>query len=232
MINQQINQKQITFKEKKKNHFYSQKNEKGQLELVSDPVVGEKYYEFACVSGGSGKRPLILELPISLCAQHIKSHNNTSFFVNTCREWIYRAIPTPLGSTPCRECRNELFVPMPFLCSANLSGANLTSADLRGADLTSANLTSANLTSADLTSANLTSANLTSANLRGANLTSANLTSANLRGANLCGADLCGANLCGADLCGAKTLEYAYWDKWTIINDEYKKLLSKKMFLE
>lgn len=44
--------KQITFKTKKPNHFYAQRNEKGQLELIQEPESGKKYYEFACVSGG------------------------------------------------------------------------------------------------------------------------------------------------------------------------------------
>jgi hypothetical protein len=44
--------KEIIFKNAKPNHFYAQKNEKGQLELIQTPNKGEKYYEFPCVSGG------------------------------------------------------------------------------------------------------------------------------------------------------------------------------------
>ena len=92
--------------------------------------------------------PLVLQIPIPLCNEHIKSHNNKPFGVLTCKGWYYIAIPTILGSTICRECRNELFIPMPFLYSANLSSANLSSADLSSANLYSANLSSANLSSA------------------------------------------------------------------------------------
>lgn len=44
--------KEITFKKAKENHFYSERNEKGQLVLVEEPKIGNKYYEFAVVSGG------------------------------------------------------------------------------------------------------------------------------------------------------------------------------------
>jgi hypothetical protein len=252
--------KEITFEQAKENHFYAQKNEKGQLELVRNPKIGEKYYEFACVVGGSD-RPLILEIPIPLCTKHIKSHNNKPFFVRTCKEWIYLAIPSSLGSTVCRECINQLFVPMPFLSSANLSSAdlssaNLSSANLNSADLRSANLKFANLRSADLSSANLSSANLIFANLnsadlrsanlnsadlrsanlifanlRSADLSSANLSSANLRSADLSSANLSSADLRSADLSSAINIQYMYWNKFTLIDKEYKKLLNKDKFL-
>ena len=44
--------KETTFKSKNPNHFYAQRNEKGQLELIQEPEQGKKYFEFACVSGG------------------------------------------------------------------------------------------------------------------------------------------------------------------------------------
>jgi hypothetical protein len=44
--------KEVIFKSKKENHFYAQRNDKGQLELIQEPQAGQKYYEFACVSGG------------------------------------------------------------------------------------------------------------------------------------------------------------------------------------
>jgi len=112
--------------------------------------------------------PLILSIPIPLCEKHIKSHSSKPFFVKTCREWIYEAIPTQLGSSTCRECKNELFMPTPYLRSDDLSSANLRSANLRSANLSLANLSLADLRSADLRSANLRSANLRSANLSSA----------------------------------------------------------------
>lgn len=45
--------KEIVFKEAKPNHFYSQRNTNGQLELIKDPEIGKKYYEVAVISGGS-----------------------------------------------------------------------------------------------------------------------------------------------------------------------------------
>jgi hypothetical protein len=146
--------------------------------------------------------PLLLEIPIPLCDKHIKSHNNSKFIVKTCKGWSYICLPTELGSTTCRECKNELFLPMPNLTSANLYSANLYSANLR-----SANLRSANLRSADLRSANLSLADLTSADLSLANLSSANLRS-------------------------AINLKYVYWNKFTQIDKEYKKLLSKDRFIK
>ena len=41
----------IIFKEKRENHFYAKKNDKGQYELV-EPKRGEECYEFAAVAGG------------------------------------------------------------------------------------------------------------------------------------------------------------------------------------
>ena len=147
--------------------------------------------------------PLVLQIPIPLCDKHIKSHNDKPFGVLTCKGWYYIAIPTVLGSCICRECRSVLFIPMPFLRSANLSSADLYSADL---------------SSADLSSANLSSANLRSANLRSADLSSADLRSADLR-------------LAG-NLKEAINLDKAYWNKFTQIDKEFKDLLSKDKFLE
>ena len=50
--------------------------------------------------------------------------------------------------------------------------------------------------------------------------------------ANLRSADLRSANLRSANLSSAKNLKYAYWNKFTIIDKEYKKLLSKDRFVE
>jgi predicted double-glycine peptidase len=44
--------KEITFTEKKENHFYAVKNEKGQYVLVQDPKPGDRVFEFAAVAGG------------------------------------------------------------------------------------------------------------------------------------------------------------------------------------
>src|SRR5579872_2015135 len=234
--------KEIVFEEKKVNHFYSQRNEKGNLVLVQEPAKGEKYFEFSCISGGTLEepkieaKPLILEIPIPLCDKHRKEHDDKPFFVKTCNEWIYLAIPVQLGSLQCRECKKCLFLPMPFLYSANLRSADLRSANLRSANLRSANLYSANLRSANLRSANLRSANLRSANLRSADLRLANLSSANLRSANLYSANLSSADLSSADLSSARNLkeaynlDKAYWNKFTKIDDEFKKLLSKHRF--
>ena len=145
--------KPITFKEIKTNHFYVIKDEKGQFLQIKEPQIGDKVYEIPTISGG--QQPLILEIPIPLCKKHFDSHNGQRFGVTTCKNWNYIAIPTELGSLTCRECKNELFIPMPFLSSADLSSANLSSADLRSADLRSANLWSANLSSANLSSDNL-----------------------------------------------------------------------------
>ena len=234
--------KTIKFTKAKANYFYAIKNEKGEYLKINNPEKGQEVYEIPCISGGESK-PLVLEIPIPLCEKHFKSHNGEKFGVHTCNGWHYIAIPTELGSLQCRECRNELFIPMPYLRSANLRSANLRSAnlrsaDLRSADLRSANLRSADLYSADLYSADLYSADLYSANLRSANLSSANLRSANLRSANLSSANLYSANLRSANLRSAKNLnesinlDKAYWDKFTQIDEEFKKLLSKERFLE
>ncbi len=169
--------------------------------------------------------PLILEIPIPLCETHRKSHDDCGFIVHTCKNWYYLAIPVRLGSLICRECKNELFIPSPYLRSADLR-----SADLRSANLRSANLSSADLSSADLSSAYLSSADLCYANLRSANLRSANLRSANLSSADLSSADLSSADLRYADLRSANCLEYAYWNKFTMIDEKFKKLLSKHRF--
>ena len=243
--------KPIKFKEAKLNHFYVIK-ENNQFLKINEPKIGQEVYEIPCVSGGESK-PLVLEIPIPLCEKHIKEHNNKKFGVHTCNNWYYIAIPVQLGSLKCRECQNELFLPEPYLSSAdlrsanlysaNLSSANLSSADLRSADLRSAYLYSANLYSANLYSANLSSADLYSANLYSANLYSANLSSANLSSADLSSADLSSANLYSANLRSANlssagninkslNLDKAYWDKFTQIDEEYKKLLSRDRFLE
>ena len=98
---------------------------------------------------------------------------------------------------------NEIFKP-----KANLRSANLSSANLRLADLYLANLSSANLSSADLYLANLSSADLYLANLRSANLRSAK------------------------NLNEAYNLDKAYWNKFTKIDNEFKKLLNKDRFIE
>ena len=162
--------------------------------------------------------PLILQIPIPLCDKHIKDHKNKPFIVHTCNNWYYLAIPVILGSLKCRECLSSLFIPMPFLCSANLSSANLSSADLRSAKLSSANLYLADLRSANLRLADLYLANLSSANLSSADLYLANLRSANLRSAK--------------NLNEAYNLDKAYWNKFTKIDNEFKKLLNKDRFIE
>lgn len=43
---------EVVFKKAKPNHYYAKRNELQQLELVTEPEKGEKYYEFPAVSGG------------------------------------------------------------------------------------------------------------------------------------------------------------------------------------
>jgi hypothetical protein len=267
----------ISFESKKANHFYAVKNEKGEFLKIENPEIGQQVYEIPSLSGGSsipGEKPrLILQIPIPLCQEHFDSHNGEKFGVTTCKGWNYIAIPTTLGSTVCRECKNALFLPMPFLGyadlssadlryanlysanlssadlssanlrsanlrSANLSLANLSLADLRSADLGYADLSSADLGYADLSSANLSSADLSSADLGYADLSSANLSSADLYSANLSSANLHSANLGYADLRYARNindsfnLKEAYWNKFTRIDEEFKKLLSKERFIK
>ena len=245
--------KPIKFTNKKANHLYAIKNDKGEYLKIENPTKDQQVYEIPSISGGEEKPRLILELPIPLCQKHFDSHKGEKFGVTACNGWDYIAIPTPLGSTVCRECKNALFIPMPFLRSADLRSADLRSANLRSADLYSANLRSADLYSADLSSANLSSANLRSANLYSANLSSADLYSADLRSANLSSANLYSANLSSADLYSADlssanlysanlrsarninesiNLDKAYWNKFTQIDDEFKKLLNKKRFIK
>jgi hypothetical protein len=137
--------------------------------------------------------------------------------------------------------KEEIFRPNANLRSANLSFADLNSANLRFANLRSANLSFANLNSANLNSANLRFADLDSANLSFANLNSANLNSANLRFADLNSANLNSANLRFADLCFADlrsarninesiNLDKAKWNKFTLVDKEFKKLWKKDMF--
>ena len=190
----------IKFKTKKPNHFYAIK-ENNQYVKIENPIIGQKVYEIPSISGGEEKPRLLLEIPIPLCKEHFDSHDG-KFGVTTCNGWDYIVIPCVLGSLTCRECSNALFIPMPFLRSANLYSADLSSADLSSANLSSANLYSANLYSADLSLANLYSANLYSADLSSANLSS------------------------------ALNVDKAYWNKFTIIDEEYKKLLSKDRFME
>ncbi len=45
--------KEIVFKKAKENHFYAERNDKNQLIQIREPIKGNKYYEFAVVSGGS-----------------------------------------------------------------------------------------------------------------------------------------------------------------------------------
>jgi hypothetical protein len=238
--------KPITFSEKKPNHFYCVKENNTYLK-IDDPQIGDTVYEIATVSGGAGNtKRLLLEIPIPLCQKH--QHDGIPFGVKTCNNWEYIVIPTPLGSLRCRECNDELFLPQPYLRSANLNSANLNSADLRSAnlrsanlsyaDLSSANLSSADLRSADLRSANLNSADLRSANLSYADLSSADLSYADLRSADLRSADLRSANLSSANLNSARNIneslhiDKAYWNKFTKIDEQFKKLLSKKRFVE
>jgi len=274
--------KPITFSEKKLNHFYCIEKD-GEYIKIESPKKGDKVFEVATVSGGSNleKKSLILQIPIPLCEKH--QHDGVSFGVKTCSGWEYIVIPTQLGSLRCRECHDELFIPQPYLRSANLrsadlsyanlsyanlsyanlsyanlSSADLSSADLRYADLRSANLRSANLRSADLSYADLRSADLSYADLRSADLSYADLrsadlsyadlssadlsyadlSSANLRSADLSYADLSSADLRSADLSSAKNinesfnLDTVYWDKFTIIDKQFKKLLNKRGFLQ
>ena len=194
--------KLITFSKKKSNHFYAIKNEKEQFELITNPKKGDKVYEYAVISGGSGKEeknnPLLLEIPIPSCEKH--QHKGKNFIVKTCRGWSYIAIPTKLGSLRCRECHDELLLPEPYLRCADLSGADLSGANLRYADLSGADLKYADLSGADLKYADLSGANLSGADLSGADLSCADLSGANLRYADLSGANLRGANLRGANL--------------------------------
>src|SRR3990167_4755888 len=161
---------EITFDGKDGKYFYAVKESNGTFTEIKEPKVGQKIWAFPVIAGGSTitkqeYKPTLLQIPIPLCKKHFDSHSGEKFAVKTCNGWIYIAIPTELGSLQCRECLDSLFIPMPFLRSANLSYADLYSADLYSADLYSANLYSANLYSADLRSANLCSANLSSANL-------------------------------------------------------------------
>jgi len=253
--------KPIKFTKAKENHFYAIKS--GDKYLKVEPEIGDIVYEVPVISGGEARKPLLLQIPIPSCEKHFKLHNGKPFGVKTCQGWEYIAIPSPLGSLRCRECNDELFLPEPFLHSANLSSANLSSANLHSANLHSANLHSANLSSANLHSANLSSANLHSANLHSAdlsfadlsfadlsfadlsfaNLHFANLHSADLSFANLHFADLSFANLSFADLSSADlhsarninesiNLDKSYWNNFTEIDNEFKKLLNKKRFLE
>jgi len=144
--------------------------------------------------------------------------------------------------------KDEIFVPYANLryadlryadlSDADLSNANLSSANLRYADLSNANLSSANLRYANLRYADLSNANLSNANLRYADLSSADLSSADLSNANLRYADLSNADLSSADLSSARNinnsfnLEESYWNKFTQIDAEFKKLLKKDRFLE
>ena len=229
--------KPIKFESKKANHFYAIKNEKNEFLKIEDPEISQEVYEIPSISGGSSipeeKPRLILEIPIPLCQKHFDSHNGEKFGVTTCQGWDYIAIPTPLGSTICRECKNELFVPSPYLRYADLSSADLRYANLRYANLSNANLSNANLRYADLSSADLRYADLSSADLSSANLSSANLSNANLSNANLSNADLSSADLSSArNINNSFNLEESYWNKFTQIDAEFKKLLKKDRFLE
>lgn len=44
--------KEITFKQKKVNHFYAIRNDKGQLEVIQEPHLGQKVFEVQVVAGG------------------------------------------------------------------------------------------------------------------------------------------------------------------------------------
>jgi len=210
--------KLVTFKEKKKNHIYAEKDDKGNLSLIQEPVMGQEYYEIAAISGGSDAQRL-LEVPVGLCEKHLKA-SPEKFAVETCRGWTYIAIPVSCGSCSCLECKSQLSSPQPVLTDANLSYANL-----RGADLSYANLIDANLRDANLRDANLRGANLRGANLRGADLSYANLRGADLSYANLRGADLSYANLRGANLIDANLTDAKY-NKYTQgLSDEQKKVM-------
>src|SRR3990167_3295581 len=137
--------KPIKFTSKKQNHFYVIKNEKNEFLKIEDPEINQEVYEIPSISGGEEKPRLILEIPIPLCQKHFDFHNGEKFGVTICNVWDYIAIPTPLGSTVCRECKNELFIPSPYLSYADLRYANLSSVNLRSADLSYADLRSADL---------------------------------------------------------------------------------------
>ena len=109
--------KTITFSEKKPNHFYCIKENDTYLK-VDNPKKGDIVYEVPTISGGEETKKLLLEIPIPLCQEH--QHNGIPFGVKTCNNWEYIAIPRPLGSLMCRECNNELFIPQPYLRSADL----------------------------------------------------------------------------------------------------------------
>jgi len=114
--------------------------------------------------------------------------------------------------------KEEIFQP-----KANLWNANLSDADLRNANLSDANLWNADLRNANLRNANLSDANLWNADLRNANLRNANLRNADLRNADL--------TTC-KNLDAVRNPEKAYWNKFTKVTDDFKKLLSKDRFSE
>lgn len=221
--------KEITFKEKRKNHFYAKRNKQGQLELVDNPQIGDKVFEFAAVAGGAevrqgqevkpSYRNVLLQVGQPLCETHLKMHKEP-FLVKMCSGFSFIAHPIP--GLSCVECHKAWSCGGAYLLSADLSHADLSNADLSGADLFDANLSRANLLSADLSRANLLGAYLSRANLFGADLSGADLSGANLSYANLSCANLSRANLLGANLFGAN-LFGARYNKHTIgLSDEQK----------
>ena len=174
---------EITFDGNDGKYFYAVKEPNGIFTEIKEPKVGQKIWAFPVIAGGNTiqkqeTKPMLLQIPIPLCKRHFDSHSGEKFAVKTCKGWTYIAIPTELGSLQCRECLDSLFIPMPFLYSADLRSADLRSADLYSADLRSADLRSARNINETL------------------------------------------------------NLNKVYWDKFTKIDDEFKKLLSKDRFVE
>lgn len=44
--------KEITFKERKENHFYAKREKNGRLVVIETPKVGQKVFEIPFVKGG------------------------------------------------------------------------------------------------------------------------------------------------------------------------------------
>jgi len=242
--------KPIKFSERKPNHFYCIKENETYLK-VDDPKKNDIVYEVPIVSGGAETKKLLLEIPIPLCQKH--QHEGIPFGVKTCGNWEYIAIPTPLGSLTCRECNGKLFTPQPYLCSVDLSDSNLRGSNLRGSDLSDSNLSGSDFSGSDLSDSNFSGSNfsdsnlscsnlrgsdLRGSNLRGSNLRGSDFSDSNLSGSNLRGSDLSGSNLSNANLRSAINIKYSinlnrvYWNEFTLIDEQFKKLLNKERFLK
>jgi hypothetical protein len=115
---------------------------------------------------------------------------------------------------------------------ADLRNADLSNADLSYVNLRNANLSNVNLSYADLRNADLSNADLSYVNLRNANLSNVNLSYADLSNADLSNVNLSYANLSYAENINESfNLNSVYWNKFTVIDKEFKKLLNKERFL-